>query len=292
VAGGQPPKHFGFVQFEFAYPLGPADGRYVTRPEAGGEPDRIVVLRTVGAARRSSAPRGRRRARKAEEGGEAATVPTARATVIRASGFPSADEAEAWLAQLRKDSDGLDAEAREAARELNALLRAHRAAAADPAARDVVPAGATAVRAGYGTGDEVADGRFTAACELPAASARSSVRRRAESLSPDERLAAILSSREEVLACEELVLRARSDLDAARPREAALQARIALEALLAEVPELDGDRRAELETDRDPVARAANSALRGDLDDGVQAAVAAAVARMEAALRLRRLKRV
>ncbi|HEX8076041.1 MAG TPA: hypothetical protein VF545_13785, partial [Thermoleophilaceae bacterium] len=152
--------------------------------------------------------------------------------------------------------------------------------------------GATAVRAGYGTGDEVADGRFTAACELPAASARSSVRRRAESLSPDERLAAILSSREEVLACEELVLRARSDLDAARPREAALQARIALEALLAEVPELDGDRRAELETDRDPVARAANSALRGDLDDGVQAAVAAAVARMEAALRLRRLKRV
>ena len=156
----------------------------------------------------------------------------------------------------------------------------------------MAPAGATAVRVGYGSGEQVADGRFSDAYELPPASARSSARRRTESLAPDERLAAILSRREEVLACEELVLRARSDVDAGRPREAALQARIALESLLAEVDGLDPERLAELDADREPVGRAANSALRGDLDAHVQDAVAAAVGRMEAALRVRRLRRV
>lgn len=292
MPGGQPPQHFPFVQFEFGYPLGPADGRYVTRGAAGGEAERIVVLRTVGAPRRGTLS-GRRRARKVEDaGGEPAPVPVARATIIRADGFGDAEAAEEWLDGLRRDRDALQDEAHDAARELNAVLRAHRAAAADRATRDVVPIGATAIRAGYGSGDQVADGRFAAAVELPTPSASSDVRRRADSLAPDERLAAILSRREEVLACEELVLRARSDVDAGRPREAALQARIALEALLAEVEGLDDERRGDLEADRDPVGRAANSALRGDLDPGVQEAVEAAVTRMEQALRVRRLKQV
>ena len=46
---------------------------------------------------------------------------------------------------------------------------------------------------------------------------------------PEERFAALLGAREAVLVCEELVLRARADLDAGRRREAALQARVALE---------------------------------------------------------------
>ena len=54
--------------------------------------------------------------------------------------------------------------------------------------------------------------------------------------SPEERYAAILGGRDRGLAGEELVLRARMDLDAGRVREAALQARVALEALLAELP--------------------------------------------------------
>ena len=53
---------------------------------------------------------------------------------------------------------------------------------------------------------------------------------------PEERFAALLGGREQALACEELVLRARADLDAGREREAALEARVALEALLAELP--------------------------------------------------------
>ena len=115
---------------------------------------------------------------------------------------------------------------------VNRFLRAHRAAAADPYGREVSPEHALVVRVGYGDGDHVADGRYAAAYELPRKAKGS---RRREDLSPAERLAAIVGGRDEQLACEELVLRARADIDAGRPREAALQARVALEAALAEL---------------------------------------------------------
>jgi hypothetical protein len=103
-------------------------------------------------------------------------------------------------------------------------------------------------------------------------------------IAPGERLAAILSGRDQLLACEELLLRARADLDAHRPREAALQARIALEAVLAELPaEIDP----ELAAARAEIGDAANAALQGDPPEHLQHAVAYAVARMERALRRR-----
>ena len=79
---------------------------------------------------------------------------------------------------------------------------------------------------------------------------------------------------------EELVLRARGDLDAGRLREAALQARVALEALVAELPG------AELSEWREAVSEAANAAIKGEprreeLERAVQA--------MEGALRRHRL---
>ena len=83
---------------------------------------------------------------------------------------------------------------------------------------------------------------------------------------PDERFAALLGGREATLACEELVLRARADADAGRDREAALQARIALESLLSEMEKLPATRRQALEEDRGPVGQAANAALRGPVD--------------------------
>jgi hypothetical protein len=76
---------------------------------------------------------------------------------------------------------------------------------------------------------------------------------------------------------EELVLRARADLNAGRGREAALQARVALEALGG------------LDSHRDAVGLAANAALAGDLDDGELQALTEAVKGMEAALRRHRL---
>ena len=102
-------------------------------------------------------------------------------------------------------------------------------------------------------------------------------------MAPGERLAAILSGRDELLASEELVLRARADLEAHRPREAALQARIALEAVLAELRPDDP----ELEAARAEIGDAANAALQGAPPEHLQSAVAHAVERMERALRRR-----
>jgi hypothetical protein len=207
-------------------------------------------------------------------------VPTARATVVRAQPFDSSPEADAWLAM---DDDARTAEVERAVRELNFVLRAHRAAAADPYARDVRADHALVVRLGYGEGEQVADGRFERALELPKRP-RSGGRGRGTALAPQERLAATLGGRDQLLAGEELMLRARLDLDAGRPREAALQARIALEALLAE---LDDRFAAPLRPLRDGVARAANEALAGELDGEQAAAVADAVAQMQTAARRR-----
>jgi hypothetical protein len=96
---------------------------------------------------------------------------------------------------------------------------------------------------------------------------------------PEERFAALLGGHEEALAAEELVLRARADLNAGREREAALQARVAIEALIAET---GADA---LEPERQTVIAAAAAALAGERPEGVEQALAA----MEALLRRRRL---
>ena len=237
----------------------------------------MIVLRTQGAPARGAL---RGRVPRKREGGEVEPVPTVRVSVVRAAPFGSADEAGEWLSELRSDKGALEAEAGRGAAALNRFLRAHRAAAADPWGRDVSPEHALVVRVGYGDGDQVAEARYAAAYELPRA-ARSP--RKREDLAPAERLAAIVSGREEQLACEELLLRARGDLEAGRPREAALQARIALEAVLAELEE-------PLEVDRAAIGEAANEALRADPRPQLQQAVREAVAAMEAALRRRRLR--
>jgi hypothetical protein len=122
----------------------------------------------------------------------------------------------------------------------------------------------------------VAEGRFTAAYDVPEPRGRV---RRAVTLAPQERLAAILGGSNRVLVGEELVVRARLDLDAGRPREAALQARVALEALLAELPS-----GTELTAHRDAVGRAANAALDGEPPPELVTAVDEAVKAMRRAL--------
>jgi hypothetical protein len=239
----------------------------------------VIVLATLGAAQRRLLGRGRRRPAGLEEATEASAVPTARATLIHAQALASAEEGESWLERLRRDPRALDTEVDDAARELNAVLRAHRAAAADPYVREISRSVANVVRVGYGSGDLVADGRFTAAYELPADTRRVHAR---EAMAPLERLAAVLSGTEEVGVAEELVLRARLDLDADRPREAALQTRIALEALLASVDGEDADL---LGGHRQAVGEAANSALRGAITPELEEAVSEAVADMRRVLR-------
>lgn len=203
--------------------------------------------------------------------------------MIGADPFASADDAEAWLKRLRGDREGMRRLVDRATGQLDRLMRAHRAAAGDPYARDLRPELATRVRVGHGTGDQLADGRFASAYEVSLAGKRE---RRAERLSPNEHLAAMIGGRQQLLAADELVLRARADVAAGRPREAALQARIALECVLEEVPAAAlGDLRARLEEDRAGVSEAAAAAVSGVPGAGLVAHVEAAVARMETALR-------
>jgi hypothetical protein len=239
----------------------------------------VIVLGTIGAPPRKLFGRGGRKGAVVSSAEEAAAVPVVRATLIHAEALPSADDGERWLERMRSDAAALDLEVDGAVRELNAVLRAHRAAAADPYVRDVSRSTANAVRVGYGSGDLVADGKFASAYELPEEARRRG--RPAETMMPLERLAAVLAGTEEIGVAEELVLRARLDLDAGRPREAALQARIALEALLASGYEAAG----ELATHRGAVGDAANAALRGELSVALADAVAAAVEDMRLALR-------
>lgn len=244
-----------------------------------GPLDAVLVLRTLGAPERRRL-RGRR-GRPVEEG-EPEPVPTARVTVVRPEPFESRDEAARWLAALRSDDSATSEELDAALRTLNRALRAHRAATADPWLGDVSVERALVARIGYGRGDAVAEGRYGEALELPREGARR-VKRSMEA--PEERFAALLGGRSETLVAEELVLRARADLAAGRPREATLQARVALEALIAELPGETG-----LHELRGAIGEAANAALRGGLDEGRTASAEEAVGAMEAALRRHRLR--
>ncbi len=273
---------FGFVQFEFGFLLGPQDGRFLIRSAPGEDPDRVLVLNTLGATERRRLRKSR--GRTVREGAPA-PVPTTRATLVRPQPFEAEGAARGWLDGLRSDEDRAQAELADAAGVLGRALHAHRVAHADPYARDVSFRQALVLRIGFGDGEAVADGRYVEAWELPA-----EARRPSSMEAPEERFAALLGAREHVLACEELVLRARADLDAERPRQAALQARVALEGVLAELEgEISPDRRAALEDDRAAVGDAANVALRGDLSEELAGALAEAIGRMEAVLRSRRL---
>ena len=260
--------------------LGPPDGRYLVRADRESAAEAVLVLRTLGAPERRRRDRKGRSLSPAEET-EPEPVPVTRASLIRAEPFASAEQAAEWLESLRGDPDLAAAELEHAAALLNRAMHSHRVASADPHARDVSPDAALVIRIGYGAGEQAADGHFERAWEPPRERPRK-VRRSMEA--PDERFAALLGGRERALACEELVLRARADLDAGRPREAALEARVALEALLAEL----GSDQPSAE-DRGVVGDAANAALRGELPADLEREVAAAVERMEGALRRHRL---
>jgi hypothetical protein len=206
--------------------------------------------------------------------------------VVDAAGVDE-NRARAWLAQAA--GDGLE----QSLAVVNRVLQAQRVAAADPYGPQVGLSGALVVRRGYGLGEQVAEGRWEEAVEVAVDPAGSGRRRRRDALRPQERLAALLSARDTALACEELTLRARADLDAGRTREAALQVRVALEAGVAELEREAGrvqdmhERLDDLRERRKAIGEAANQALAGPPSAQADAAVAEAVGRLEAALRAR-----
>jgi hypothetical protein len=255
----------------------------VVRRYAGDEAQQVLVIGGIDAPRR--ARRGVRRARPAEPG--AVPVEVTRATVVGAATLEGEAAAETWLADA--SGPGADAAVAGALAVLNRALHARRVATADPYVRELVDADALVTRVGYGTGEEVAEGAWTAARELSQQAPRIA---RESALRPQERFAALLSGRDVALACELLALRTRADLEQGRDREAALQLEAALSAARAELTgwrELHGmaERLEELGALADGVAAAATAARAGTLDVTGREVVAAALGRIEAALRAR-----
>jgi hypothetical protein len=207
--------------------------------------------------------------------------------VIDARPLPGEAEADAWLERI-----DLAGEATAALVVVNRLIGAHRIAAADPFAHQLPREAAVALRAGYGEGPEVAEGGWRRAVEQPAGGRRA---RAAAGPRGAERLAAVLSGRDRPLACEELALRARLDLDFERPLAAALGTRLALEAALVELGAtarasgLD-ERLGELRELRDDVIAAANATLVGPDTADQREVVAHALGRIEATLRARPIR--
>jgi hypothetical protein len=233
------------------------------RRYAGDEVREVVVVTE------SEAPR--RRLRRGHADG---TVPITRVTVIDASRSDDY-EAEDWRGR--------------AASCVARFLSAHRVAAGDPGLPDA--ASALLVRIGLGTGEQLAAGEWTTAEPLPEPEPRA---RRRSKHRPGERLAAVMAARDVTLACEELTVRARGDLDARRESEGVLQLE---SALVTGVAELAGwvdygdlaERVAELRGLVEGVRAAGTAAREGRLESADVEAAGVALARLEAALRARAL---
>jgi hypothetical protein len=234
-----PERLFVFIQIELPRRLGPADGRYLLRARPGADPERVVVLQTEGAAPRARARKQRRwrlggrrerawRGRALPAAARPAQVATTRATVIDPVSLSAESQAQAWLEAIEPESEILGAFA-----VLDRVLFAYRIAGADPSVADASPAQALTIRAGWGSGEDVASGRWRHARELHWADARP--RRRVDALRPQERFSALLGGRGEALICEELALRARLDLDHGRVRHAAVELERAYAAALREL---------------------------------------------------------
>jgi hypothetical protein len=287
------PKLFGFAQLDFAGLLAVGDGRYVLRD---GERERVLVLETLGAP--PPTRRRRRRAKEADSEAEPPTLPLTRTTLVRAfEPFSTTEEALRWVESSVVEEETVDRLLEEAIGALNLALHGHAVASANPLPQAMTPHLAVAIRIGYGSGPEVADGEFSAAREIDVRAGGGSRRQRhAEEMRPQERLAAALGGRERFDACETLLLRARADLDAGRTREAALQLRVGLEALLAELPDAVADPghdedMATIESRRQEAGDLANAALTGDLDPTQLQVVDELLSTCERVLRRRRVLR-
>jgi hypothetical protein len=140
------------------------------------------------------------------------------------------EQAAAWLGSVAGDARRRAAEVRSATRLVNRALHALRAGAADPLVADVAATRALAIRIGYGSGEELAEGRWTEARELPPPK-----RGRYQEVEPQSRVAAVLAGRDRVHPAETLLLRARLDAEQGREAEARLGLSAA-EAALAEEP--------------------------------------------------------
>jgi hypothetical protein len=149
----------------------------------------------------------------------------------------SAADGSAWLKRAMDERRRGADEIRTATRIVNRALNALRAEARDPLVQEVGASRALAIRLGHGTGDELADGRWTEARELGTPR-----RGRLDDVDPQLRVAAVLAGRDEVHPAETLMLRARLDAQQDRLDEA----RYGLRAARAALEERPASRQKEL----------------------------------------------
>jgi hypothetical protein len=208
-----------------------------------GEDERVLIVQELGAQR----PGRRSRRAKPVEPSPPEQVPVTLATVTGET-VETAQEGSDWLARTMRDRERATAEIRAATRIVNRALGALRAAARDPLVNEIGASRALARRVGHGSGDELAEGRWTEARELPQAR-----RGRLDGMEPQSRIAAVLAGRDEVHPAETLMLRARLDAEQGRPREALFGIRAALDAL-DEIPsERSAEMRKQLEAVREKI---------------------------------------
>jgi hypothetical protein len=236
----------------------------------------VVAFRALHAQRRSRL-RGRR-ATPVEPGATAPEpVPVTRAVVIAAEAFTDAGAAAGWLRECGRRGAAA-AEVEQALELVNHAVAAHRVAAQDPHVRDLTLADVQRVRLGYGTGDDVVEGSWRKALVIPLERAKR--RTRGRMLSPQEEMAGMLSGRRAAgRPSEELLLRARLDLEHGRLVEAALVTRAATEALAAEGHD-SGDAAA--------AVRLAQAALTGELSPDQAEELSGLLASLERIVRRRR----
>lgn len=284
------------MQFDLAGALPLADGRYLARSPEAEEQESVLILQRIGAPA-AGGGRRRRRARRVEDA-EPRTLTLTRATAIRAfAPFEDPGEAARWLDEACEAEDTIEVLVAEGLELLNRALHAQAVAAGMPKSKaELEVEAAERVLIGFGSGEEVADGRFTEAREVDTQPQTSRRRRREEELRPQERVAAVLRGREQLDACETLLLRARADLDASRTREAALQLRVGLEALLVELkgalndPDHEEDM-ATLQERKTEAGDAANAALQGELNEQQRLQMEELLQLSERVLRRRRVFR-
>jgi hypothetical protein len=229
-----------FVQLEFAGLIGLPEGRYVARD---GDEERVLVVQALGAPRAGGRRRKRPRAVDPSAPGE---VPVTRVTVAGAERFDSSEAAGRWLESAAGRSEGRAESVKSAVRLVNRALGAMRAAARDPLVQDVGATRALAIRIGFGTGEQLADGTWTEARELPPPH-----HGRLDDVDPQSRVAAVLSGREPVHAAETLIQRARLDIEQGRPAEA----RYGLQAAAKALSEIEGPDNGQLREQLDDARR-------------------------------------
>ncbi|HEX4107737.1 MAG TPA: hypothetical protein VHX88_06355 [Solirubrobacteraceae bacterium] len=288
---------FGFVQFEFTHALGPHAGRYLvanhdvvlhdevkhgatelekemlgsltarsTRLHNGtlgvnrdlGSADVLVI--TVRSADLARLPRVRRRGRWVPSTAEPEEVSVLLATFIRGT-EPVSDgrEAERILDETRGNHEAQREWVVAGMSALNRAIRAYRVGARDPYILEVTPRDPRKTRIGFGSTEEVADGRWRGAIELPPPAV--SWFQRAQLLRPFQTLAEVLTWRQPILESEDLILRALLDLDTGRTRAAAQQVRAALALLGPELAEHDAAPGRGVDLDSIPARLAAAESL-------------------------------